>query len=60
MINRIGYLLAKKIEGLKKEYINVIIFDKIEAYRSEINITSYTDEGFLKSWPIGFFSPEDL
>jgi predicted ATPase len=60
MVNRIGYLLAKKIEGFKKEYINVIIFDKIEAYRSEINITSYTDQGYLKSWPIGFFSPEDL
>jgi predicted ATPase len=61
MINRLGYLIAKK--KLNSDLINVVIFDKnIDSVNNGTKVcsTKFSDEGELTNWPIGFFSPERL
>ncbi|MEN3772096.1 AAA family ATPase [Priestia megaterium] len=60
MLNRIGYLVAKKKFNFNKDLINVLMFNKINTYKSEVESTSYSERGHLLSWPIGFFNPEDM
>ncbi|MEH7361797.1 AAA family ATPase, partial [Priestia megaterium] len=60
MLNRIGYLIAKKRFEFNNDLVNVLIFNKVNTYESEIETTSYSERGHLLSWPIGFFSPEDM
>jgi hypothetical protein len=60
MINRIGYLIAKKYKGFNKDLVNVLIFDHNDSHNSNVRSTSYTNEGFLSSWPVGFFTPEGI
>lgn len=61
IINRIGYLIAKNFEDINKEMVNILILDNGEDnYDTKIKSTSYTEEGFLKQWPFGFFSPEEV
>lgn len=58
MINRIGHLIAENL--FDKDLVNVLIFNKLNSYDSDITSTGYTEEGYLSSWPIGFFSPEEI
>ncbi|QPW51899.1 AAA family ATPase (plasmid) [Bacillus thuringiensis] len=60
MLNRIGYLIAKKQYGFHKDLVNVILFNKIDAYHTSLESTGYSEKGQLIKWPIGFFSPEDF
>ncbi|PHB68225.1 hypothetical protein COE89_26075 [Bacillus wiedmannii] len=60
MLNRIGYLIAKKRYSIDANLVNVVIFNKKDTYHSNVDITGYDEKGRLISWPIGFFSPEDL
>jgi predicted ATPase len=60
MLNRIGYLIAKKYKDFNKDLVNVLIFDHTDSHDSNVRSTSYTTEGFLSSWPVGFFTPEGL
>lgn len=60
MINRIGQIIAEQYEGFNKDLVNVLIFNTTNSYESEISSTGYTEEGYLSSWPVGFFSPEEL
>ncbi|PEN30110.1 hypothetical protein CN630_31650 [Bacillus wiedmannii] len=60
MINRIGQLIATNFEGFNEELVNVLIFNSSNPYISNIKSTGYTEDGFLTSWPIGFFSPEEI
>lgn len=53
MINRLGELVSKRM--IDSELISVLIFNN-KNNTSNIDVTSYDDEGFLKDWPIGFFS----
>jgi len=56
MINRLGYLVAKDV--LKKEDINILIFNKNGNQTTTIESISFNENGSLKNWPIGFFAPE--
>lgn len=60
ILNRIGYLIAKKKYNLHHDLINVLIFNKVDTYQTKLTSTGYDERGRLLSWPIGFFSPEDL
>ncbi|MGE0977846.1 AAA family ATPase [Bacillus cereus] len=60
MLNRIGYLIAKKKFNVHNSLVNVVVFDKKDTYESDISISGYNERGQLLSWPIGFFSPEDF
>ncbi|MGR5960118.1 AAA family ATPase [Bacillus cereus] len=60
MLNRIGYLIAKKKYDFRNDLVNVVIFNKVDTYQTEIKNTGYDNMGRLLSWPIGFFSPEDF
>ncbi|AOZ88520.1 hypothetical protein BK049_07315 [Bacillus xiamenensis] len=59
MINRVGQLIATKYEDFNKDLVNVLIFNSSDPFISNIKSTGYTEDGYLTSWPIGFFSPED-
>lgn len=58
--NRIGLLLSQKLEGFNPDLVSVLIFNKEDSYESSIEVTGFTEHGYLSSWPIGFFSPEDF
>ncbi|HHP1049474.1 MULTISPECIES: AAA family ATPase [Bacillus cereus group] len=60
MLNRIGYLIAKKKYDFNSDLVNIVIFNKKDTYRSNVDITGYDERGRLIRWPIGFFSPEDF
>lgn len=60
MVNRIGQLIATNYEEFNEELVNVLIFNSSHPYNSNIKSTSYTEDGFLTSWPVGFFSPEEI
>ncbi|WP_176542355.1 AAA family ATPase [Bacillus wiedmannii] len=60
MLNRIGYLIAKKKFDFKHDLVNILIFNKIDAYHSNVESTGYSEKGHLLHWPIGFFSSEDF
>ncbi len=60
MINRIGQLIATNFEGFNEKLVNVLIFNSSHPYISDIKSTGYTEDGYLTSWPIGFFSPEEI
>jgi predicted ATPase len=60
MINRIGQLIATNYEEFNEELVNVLIFNSSHPYNSDIKSTGYTEDGYLTSWPIGFFSPEEI
>ncbi|WP_350343964.1 AAA family ATPase [Proteinivorax tanatarense] len=56
MVNRLGHLIAR--EFLSKDDVNVLLFDKVENYKTEIESMEFTENGALKNWPIGFFEPD--
>ncbi|MCZ8533034.1 AAA family ATPase [Psychrobacillus psychrodurans] len=60
MINRIGQLIATNFEEFNEKLVNVLIFNSSHPYISKIESTGYTEDGYLNSWPIGFFSPEEI
>lgn len=61
IINRIGYSIAKNMSGFHKDLVNILILDNsINNYETKITTTSFTEDGFLRDWPFGFFSPEVL
>lgn len=55
MINRVGYLIAKKqIEG---NQVNILLFDKVDG-KTNIREKRFNKKGMLEEWPLGFFSPD--
>lgn len=60
MINRLGQLIAINFEDFNEELVNVLIFNSSHPHISNIKSTGYTEDGYLTSWPIGFFSPEEI
>lgn len=60
MINRVGQLIATNYEEFNEELVNVLIFNSSHPYISNIKSTGYTEDGYLTSWPTGFFSPEEI
>ncbi|OTY02803.1 hypothetical protein BK734_28270 [Bacillus thuringiensis serovar kim] len=60
MLNRIGYLIAKKKFDFQHDLVNILIFNKLDAYHSTVESTGYSENGQLLNWPIGFFGSEDF
>lgn len=59
IINRIGNLIYKN--KLDKNSVNVILFDKkLDDENTQINISNYDKEGYLKNWPSGFFLVDEI
>ncbi|QDY47006.1 AAA family ATPase (plasmid) [Planococcus glaciei] len=55
MINRIGYIIAKNIEEFTEDLVKVIIFENDEVFDTKLNVSTYSENGYLKKWPLGFF-----
>ena len=60
MINRIGYIIAKNKERFSEDLVKVIIFENDEVFDTKLNVSTYSENGYLKKWPLGFFEPEEL
>lgn len=60
MINRIGYIIAKNMEGFTEDLVKVIIFENDEVFNTKLNVSTYSEDGYLKKWPLGFFEPEEF
>ena len=58
MINRLGYLVYKN--HLKREDVNVVMFNKDDNQNTTAKTMSFSENGTLKEWPIGFFATERL
>lgn len=59
MINRFGNLIYK--HKISENDINVIMFEKeIGEEDTQIRISRFNEEGYLKDWPIGFFAVDDI
>lgn len=55
VLNKIGELIA--LNKLDKEDVNVLLFNaKQEEMRNYVEFASYSKDGYLLNWPIGFFS----
>jgi len=55
-INRIGDCVL--FEKISPDDVNVIIFDKKENGVTDIRTSFFDEEGYLKNWPVGFFTPK--
>ena len=58
MINRIGLHIAK--HNIESERVSILLFDEMPIGGKNVRVASYNEEGFLKDWPIGFFTPKEL
>lgn len=56
LINRFGELVENGI--LKKEDIQILLFDMEENSGCKVNEVGFNDDGVLIDWPYGFFEPD--
>lgn len=57
ILNKIGELIS--LDKLDKEDVNVLLFNaKQEEMRNYVEFASYSEDGYLLNWPIGFFSED--
>ena len=58
MINYLGRVVADcGIDGVE-ELINILVFNPETPEKSNISISGFNKQGYLKNWPIGFFTPD--
>ncbi|EPE2651753.1 AAA family ATPase [Vibrio fluvialis] len=53
MIDALGEAISEGIIG--KEMVNIVLFEK-EGGITRTNVSSFSEDGYLLNWPIGFFS----
>jgi predicted ATPase len=59
IVNRIGHLIVEN--KLLPEEINVVLFNKTNVNdATTVKSSTYTTDGYLIDWPIGFLSPESV
>ena len=57
LLNKIGELIA--FDKIKNEDVNVVLFNaKSEDMDKDIEISTYSKDGFLVNWPINFFAED--
>lgn len=56
MIDAIGDCIQEKT--IKKDDVNIMIFEKDKELGSSAYTAEFDDEGYLINWPVGFFSGE--
>ncbi len=55
ILNKIGELIAEK--HLDRKLVNVVLFNaQNENMNNYVEFSSYSEDGFLTHWPIGFFA----
>lgn len=57
ILNRIGYLISKRVSNLRPKDVSVLIFDGTSDGAVVVRKSGYDDQGYLRSWPLGFFTP---
>ena len=58
IVNYFGVAIAKGL--LSQEEVSVILFDKdAKTTCTQVRTSTYTQDGFLKDWPAGFFSSKE-
>lgn len=58
IVNYLGNAIA--IGAIDKEDVSVVLFDKApETNLTNVRISSYSADGLLENWPIGFFAPKE-
>lgn len=48
---------AIKDNVIDNEKVNIYIFDKNEERETKVQRAYFSEEGYLRNWPIGFFTP---
>ena len=54
MINELGDLITKKV--IEDSKVSILLCEKDDNDYSIVRETSFDSEGYIKKWPIGFFS----
>lgn len=57
MIDRIGKLISNN--NLCEDDVEIVLFNKDDDNNTNVSISGYDEEGFLKDWPLGFFEPDE-
>ena len=57
LLNKIGELIA--LGNIERENVGVVLFNaRQEDMEKEVELAEYSEEGFLKNWPINFFAED--
>lgn len=58
IVNYFGMAIANG--ALQKQDVSVVLFDKnLQTKHTQVQSSSYDQDGFLLDWPIGFFAPKE-
>lgn len=58
IVNYFGMAIANK--SLQKQDVSIVLFDKdFQTKHTQVKSSSYSQDGYLLDWPIGFFSPKE-
>lgn len=55
IIDGLGDSIKEKV--IDNEKVNIYIFDKNEERETNVQKAHFNEEGYLRNWPIGFFTP---
>lgn len=56
IVNRIGENIISSPDMARE--VSLLLFEKSDGGRSGVTRTEYSEEGFIKNWPVGFLSAE--
>ena len=49
--------ISKRVSNLRPKDVSVLIFDGTSDGAVVVRKSGYDDQGYLRSWPLGFFTP---
>lgn len=58
IVNYFGLAIANG--ALQKQDVSVVLFDKdLQTKHTQVQSSSYDQDGYLQNWPVGFFAPKE-
>lgn len=59
IVNKLGQLIEANSSDLRSEDVNVVLFNaQHEGMDTYVHSSQFTEDGYLKQWPFGFFSED--
>jgi predicted ATPase len=59
IVNKLGQLIESSSSDLRSDDVNVVLFNaKNEGMNSYVHSSEFSNDGYLKEWPFGFFSED--
>ena len=59
IVNKLGQLIFDVNTGIKKDDVNVVLFDaNKEGLEKYVHTTGFSEDGGLLNWPFGFFTDD--